>query len=90
MSPASDKISSTDGPAVLPLPSGRKSLMIMKEPFVRPAVLAEVRMTPESAFLAGSIIDEITEVATTGQETDDYDFSYDGFNHSWEHGDTWE
>ena len=48
-----------------------------------PAILREVALAPQKALLDGSVVDKMN-VTATGQQTQDYDFSSDGFNHNWE------
>ena len=48
-------------------------------------MLREVCIQNESAFLLGSIVDNIGTVESTGQEVKEYDFSDEQtFNHTWE------
>ncbi len=49
-----------------------------------PEVLREVRTEVESAFLLGSIVDNIGTVESTGQEVKEYNFADSEFNHTWE------
>ena len=57
--------------------------MKQKKQFVRPAVLQELSLLPDSLILAGSIVDNTT-VVSTGQAVENYNFSSDDFNHQWE------
>ena len=50
-----------------------------------PEVLREVRTETESAFLLGSVVDNLAPVESTGQEVKEYNFAdTDSFNHTWE------
>ena len=55
----------------------------MKKQFVKPAILQEVTLLPESPILAGSVVDNTT-IVSTGQEVKTHDFSDASFNHNWE------
>lgn len=57
--------------------------MRKKQQFVRPAILQEVTLLPESPILAGSVVDNTT-IVSTGQEVQTHDFSDASFNHNWE------
>lgn len=57
--------------------------MKKKKQFVRPAVLQDLSLLPETPILAGSVVDNAT-IVSTGQEVENYDFSGDDFNHNWE------
>ena len=57
----------------------------MKFLYREPRVLREVRTETESAFLLGSIVDNIGTVESTGQEVKEYNFAdQTQFNHTWE------
>ena len=56
--------------------------MKQKLKFVKPAVLQELTLLPDSPFLQASVVD-VTTVTTTGQEVETYDWSNDTFNHDW-------
>ena len=56
--------------------------MRKKQQFVRPAILQEVTLLPESPILAGSVVDNTT-IVSTGQEVKTYDFGDSSFNHNW-------
>ena len=57
--------------------------MKKKKQFVRPAVLQDLSLLPETPILAGSVVDNAT-IVSTGQEVENYDFSVEDFNHNWE------
>ena len=48
-----------------------------------PRVLQEVSVRVEKSFLAASLVDKAV-VTSVGQEVEEYDSTYDGFNHQWE------
>jgi len=58
--------------------------MKQKKHFIRPAVLQELNILPETPILAASIVEQTT-VTTTGQpvETIDWEASGNTFNHQW-------
>ena len=57
----------------------------MKFLYREPRVLREVRTETESAFLLGSIVDNVGSVESTGQEVKEYNFADETqFNHTWE------
>ena len=57
----------------------------MTKIYKHPEVLREVRTETESAFLLGSVVDNIGAVESTGQEVKEYDFADEQtFNHTWE------
>ena len=60
-------------------------MMKQKKQFVKPAVLQELTLLPETPILVASIIDTTT-VTTQGQRFEMHDFSdpTDPFNHNWE------
>lgn len=58
-------------------------MMKQKQLFVRPAVLQDFALLPETSILQGSVSDNTT-VVSTGQEVQEYDFSGDNYNHQWE------
>ena len=57
-------------------------MMKQKQQFVKPAVLQELTLLPETPILVASIV-ETTTVRTTGQETTSIDWSDNMFNHTW-------
>ena len=57
--------------------------MKQKKQFVRPAVLQELFLLPDTPILAGSVADNVT-IVSTGQEVEEHDFSGGEFNHEWE------
>ena len=57
--------------------------MKQKKQFIKPAVLQEITLLPDTPILQASIVDQTT-VTATGQEVVHYDFSNDAFNHTWE------
>lgn len=54
-----------------------------KNNYQSPTVLKEVSVLLERDFLAASLVDEAL-VVSTGQEVEEYDFTSEGFNHTWE------
>ena len=56
--------------------------MKQKKHFIRPAVLQELSILPETPILAASIVEQTT-VTTTGQEIQDYNWNDSSFNHDW-------
>ena len=57
----------------------------MRSFYKEPQVLREVRTESESAFLLGSIVDNVGSVESTGQEVKEYNFADETqFNHTWE------
>lgn len=54
-----------------------------KKVYVSPAILRQTALAPRVELLAGSVVDTMN-VTATDQQTQDYDFSDDGFNHNWE------
>ena len=57
----------------------------MAKHYVRPGIIREVCTECESAFLLGSIVDNVGTVESTGQEVKEYDFADETqFNHTWE------
>lgn len=51
----------------------------------RPEILQEVGVQVESAFLLGSVVDNLAPVESTGQEVKEYNFADENqFNHTWE------
>ena len=57
----------------------------MAKIYKHPEVLREVCTETESAFLLGSVVDNIGAVESTGQEVKEYDFADEQtFNHTWE------
>ena len=57
----------------------------MAKIYRRPEVLQTVCTETESAFLLGSIVDNVGSVESTGQEVKEYDFADEQtFNHTWE------
>ena len=48
-----------------------------------PVILREVPYQVEGALLAQSIVNQAS-VTSMGQEVNDFDFSTDGFNHTWD------
>ena len=57
--------------------------MKQKKQFVRPAVLQELMLLPDTPILQASTADQ-TEVISTGQDVENYDFNSGEFNHDWE------
>ena len=59
--------------------------MKQKKQFIRPAVLQELSLLPDTPILAGSVVDNTT-ILSTGQTVENYDFSPEqsDFNHEWE------
>lgn len=57
--------------------------MRKKQQFVRPAVLQELTLLPDTPILQGSIVDNTT-IVSTGQTVVDHDFSDESFDHQWE------
>ena len=57
--------------------------MKRKQPYKAPAILREVCLQLEEELLVGSVIDK-TDITSVGQTVDEYDFSKEGFNHTWE------
>ena len=57
--------------------------MKQKKQFIRPAVLQELSLLPDTPILAGSVVDNTT-VYSTGQDVVNHDFSDEDFNHEWE------
>ena len=59
--------------------------MVKKKTVYRsPQILREVSVETEAPILGGSIVDNLTEISTTGQEVNEViDVRTDGFNHSW-------
>ncbi len=57
--------------------------MKRKNAYSAPRILKQTAFAPQNALLAGSIVDT-TVITATGQETQDYDFSGNGFNHDWQ------
>ena len=57
----------------------------MSVTYNRPKILQEVGVQVESAFLLGSVVDNLAPVESTGQEVKEYNFADDTqFNHTWE------
>ena len=57
--------------------------MRQKQQFVRPAVLREVTLLPDTPILQASIVDQTT-VISAGQDVETHDFDGADFNHNWE------
>ena len=57
-------------------------MMKQKKHFIRPAVLQELTLLPDTPILQASIVSSTT-VTTTGQQTQDYNWSDTSFNHDW-------
>jgi len=58
--------------------------MMRKIKFESPAVLKVVHLECESPIMAGSVVTNDTEVKTTGQQVEEYNFSDTQFNQEWE------
>lgn len=58
--------------------------MRRKQHYVSPAVLREAIYVPEGQLLAGSVVDNIEKIESTGQDLTDLDFTSGGFNHDWQ------
>ena len=56
--------------------------MKQKKQFVRPAVLQELSLLPETPILAGSVVDNTT-ILSTGQTVENWNYETD-FDHNWE------
>ncbi len=57
----------------------------MSVTYNRPKILQKVGVQVESAFLLGSVVDNLAPVESTGQEVKEYNFADDTqFNHTWE------
>ncbi len=57
----------------------------MSVTYNRPKILQEVGVQVESAFLLGSVVDNLAPVESTGQEVKEYNFADNtSFNHEWE------
>lgn len=57
--------------------------MRKKQQFVRPAILQEVTLLPDTPILQASVVDQTT-VISAGQDVETHDFDGAGFNHNWE------
>ena len=57
-------------------------MMKKKQQFVKPAILQELTLLPETPILVASVSDTTT-VRTTGQQTESIDWSDNTFNHTW-------
>lgn len=59
--------------------------MKKKKTFAPPGILSVVHMETEGSVLAGSIVDDIEYIESTGQDVETLDFdSSDMFNHQWD------
>ena len=60
--------------------------MKQKNSYVTPCVLRKIPIELEGTILAGSVVDSVSGVKTTGQDMEEFiDVSSSGsFNHSWE------
>ena len=58
--------------------------MNRKIAYITPAVIKRVSVELESPVLAGSVVNEHSEIKTTGQEVVTHDFSDSSFNQVWE------
>jgi len=60
--------------------------MKQKNSYVTPCVFRKIPIDLEGAILAGSVVDSVSGVKTTGQDMEEFiDVSSSGsFNHSWE------
>ena len=56
--------------------------MKQKKQFVRPVVLQELSLLPDTPILAGSVVDNTT-IVSTGQEVKEWNYETD-FDHNWE------
>ena len=57
--------------------------MKQKKQFVRPGILQELTLLPESPILQGSVVDN-TVIVSTGQDVENHDFSDESFDHQWQ------
>ena len=57
--------------------------MMKKMKYTPPAVLRERTIFVEESILVGSFADK-TRIESKGQDVEQYDFSDDSFNHTWE------
>lgn len=58
--------------------------MKQKKQFVRPAILQELSLLPDTPILQASVVDDTT-IVSTGQDVENYDFGTDQtYNHQWE------
>lgn len=58
--------------------------MVNMKNYVSPTVLRRVSVQLESPILAGSVVDKIEKIETTGQQVETKDFSdYSSFTHDW-------
>ena len=58
--------------------------MKRKMKFDSPRVLQEKHLLLEPELMAGSIVESIESIRSTGQETIDLNFSESTFNHNWQ------
>ena len=56
--------------------------MKQKKQFIRPAVLQELSLLPDTPILAGSVVDNTT-ILSTGQTVENWNYETD-FDHNWE------
>ncbi len=56
----------------------------MKRPYAAPGVIRETEFSADSAILVESLVNNVSEIKSTGQEVENYDFSSDSFNQTWE------
>ena len=56
--------------------------MKQKKQFVRPAILQELSLLPDTPILQGSVVDN-TVIVSTGQDVVNHDFSDETFDHQW-------
>lgn len=56
----------------------------LKTPYYAPVVLQQVRALLERNLLAGpSVVDNVSQIKSTGQDLETKDFSQSGFNKDW-------
>lgn len=56
----------------------------MDNTYTPPSVIKTVGITLETGILAASVITKDTKIETSGQKTEENDFSQSGFNTTWE------
>lgn len=58
-------------------------IMEQKHKYTSPAVLDDLALELEGEILKASVVDDIENVQSTGQEINEIDMSTDQFNHVW-------
>lgn len=55
-----------------------------KKKYSPPCILSQIDIPVAESILAGSLVDSIEHIESTGQGVDTYDFNQEPFNYNWE------